>query len=112
VAYDEELAGRLRDMLADRSDVTEMTMFGGIAFLVAGNMAVAASGQGGMLVRVDPATSDSLVATTNARPMEMRGRAMQGWLRVESDDVSAEHQLAEWVGLGLAYAQSLPAKER
>jgi len=110
MAYDEELADRLRDLLADESDVTEKKMFGGLAFLIRGNMAVAASGQGGMLVRVDPTTSDRLVATTNARPMEMRGRAMHGWLRVGSDDVRTRRQLAKWAGLGMTYAQSLPAK--
>jgi hypothetical protein len=73
-------------------------------------MAVAASGQGGVLVRVDPAQSDSLVATTNARLMEMRGRSMQGWLRVAPDDVCTKRQLAKWVGLGATYARSLPAK--
>lgn len=112
MAYDEKLADRLRELLAGESDVTETKMFGGLAFLVRGNMAVAASGQGGMLVRVDPTTSDTLVATTNARPMEMRGRAMHGWLRVDSDDIRAEHQLVEWVGLAMTYAQSLPTKKR
>jgi hypothetical protein len=85
-------------------------MFGGLAFLVGGNMAVAASGQGGVLVRVDPEESDALVETTSARPMEMRGRQMRGWLRLDSDDVTAEPELARWVELGLAYARSLPAK--
>jgi hypothetical protein len=74
-------------------------------------MAVAASGQGGLLVRVDPTNSDRLVATTNARPMEMRGRAMQGWLRVDADDVRTRRQLARWVGLGTTTARSLPAKK-
>jgi TfoX/Sxy family transcriptional regulator of competence genes len=112
MAYDQDLADRLRELLAGESDVVETKMFGGLAFLALGNMAVAASGQGGLLVRVDPAKSDRLVATTNARPMEMRGRAMRGWLRVDSDDVSTKRQLARWVGLGMAYARSLPAKKR
>jgi hypothetical protein len=73
-------------------------------------MAVAASGQGGMLVRVDPAQSEQLVATTGARPMEMRGREMQGWLRVDPEDVGTKPQLARWVTLGTSYARSLPAK--
>ena len=73
-------------------------------------MAVAASGQGGMLVRVDPDQSDTLVATTNARLMEMRGRQMQGWLRVHADDVGTESELARWVELGATHARSLPAK--
>ena len=110
VAYDEELAGRIRERLGDDAGVTETKMFGGLAFLIGGNMAVAASGQGGLLVRVDPAESDQLVAETNARPMEMRGREMQGWLRVDSDDVRTAPALARWVELGVAYARSLPAK--
>jgi hypothetical protein len=110
VAYDEDLADRIRELLGAERGVTEQKMFGGLAFLIGGNMAVAASGQGGVLVRVDPAQSDRLVATTNARLMEMRGRHMQGWLRVDSDDVRTQRQLAKWVGLGTAYARSLPAK--
>jgi len=112
MAYDEDLADRLRELLASEPEVTEKKMFGGLAFLIGGNMAVAASGQGGVLVRVDPAKSDKLVATTNARPMEMRGRAMQGWLRVDSHDVGTKRQLAKWVGLGTTFARSLPAKQR
>jgi TfoX/Sxy family transcriptional regulator of competence genes len=112
MAYDEDLADRIRGLLAGEPDITEQKMFGGLAFLMGGNMAVAASGQGGVLVRVDPAESDRLVATTKARPMEMRGRAMQGWLRVDSDDVRTTRQLAKWVELGKSYARSLPAKKR
>jgi hypothetical protein len=85
-------------------------MFGGLAFLIGGNMAVAASGQGGVLVRVDPAQSDKLVASTNARLMEMRGRSMQGWLRVDTEDLRTKGQLAKWVKLGTSYARSLHAK--
>jgi TfoX/Sxy family transcriptional regulator of competence genes len=110
MAYDEQLADRLRELLGGETDVTERKMFGGLAFLIGGNMAVAASGQGGLLVRVDPAQSDGIVATTNARPMEMRGREMQGWLRVSSDDVRTKRQLTKWVSLGANYARSLPAK--
>jgi TfoX/Sxy family transcriptional regulator of competence genes len=110
VAYDEKLAERIRELLGDESDVTEKKMFGGLAFLIGGNMAVAASGQGGVLVRVDPAQSDKLVATTNARPMEMRGRQMQGWLRVAADNVRTKRQLGKWVNLGTTYARSLPVK--
>jgi len=110
VAYDEELATRIRDLVAGESGLTEKKMFGGLAFLIGGNMAVAASGQGGVLVRVDPAQSDNLVATTNARLMEMRGRSMPGWLRVDPDDLRTERQLARWVELGTTYARSLPAK--
>jgi len=109
VAYDEELADRIRALVAGELGVTERKMFGGLAFLVGGNMAVAASGQGGLLVRADPAESEALVAS-GARPMEMRGRAMPGWLRVDTADISAAGELERWVGLGLAYARSLPPK--
>jgi TfoX/Sxy family transcriptional regulator of competence genes len=110
MAYDEELAERIRALLGDRSGVTEQKMFGGLAFLVGGNMAIAASGQGGILVRVDPDGSDELVATTPAEPMEMRGRSMVGWLRVDAADAADDGALAEWVGRGTAYAASLPPK--
>jgi TfoX/Sxy family transcriptional regulator of competence genes len=109
VAYDEELAARIRSLIQG-GDVMEQKMFGGLAFLVGGNMAVAASGEGGILVRVDPAQSEGLTASTNARPMEMRGREMRGWLRVDSDDLS-DAELAKWVALGTTYARSLPPKE-
>jgi hypothetical protein len=85
-------------------------MFGGLAFLIGGNMAIAASGQGGVLVHADPEESDRLVETTSARLMEMRGKQMRGWLRVDAEDVRAKRQLAKWVELGTAYARSLPAK--
>jgi len=110
MAYDEGLAERIRELLAGDADVTEAKMFGGLAFLVGGNMAVAASGQGGLMVRVDPAPSDNLVATTTARLAEMRGRPMRGWLRVDTDDVPTKRQLATWVNLGSTYARSLPPK--
>jgi TfoX/Sxy family transcriptional regulator of competence genes len=110
MAYDEDLADRIRELVAGEADLTEQKMFGGLAFLIGGNMAVAASGQGGALVRVDPARSDALVATTSARPMEMRGRQMQGWLRVNPEDIRTRRQLTKWVELGVSYARSLPAK--
>ena len=110
MAYDEDLADRIREQVAGEKGVTEQKMFGGLAFLIGGNMAVAASGEGGLLVRVDPAESDRLVATTPARPMEMGGRHMQGWLRVDSQDVRTKRQLTKWVNLGATYARSLPAK--
>jgi len=110
VAYDEKLAGRIRELLGGQPGLTEKKMFGGLAFLIGGNMAVAASGQGGLLVRVDPAQSQRLVAKSNARPMEMGGRQMQGWLRVAPDDVRSKRQLARWVELGATYARSLPSK--
>ena len=110
MAYDEELADRIRELLGAESGLSEKKMFGGLAFLIGGNMAVAARGQGGVLVRIDPAQSDRLVARTNARLMEMRGRRMKGWLRVDPDDVRTERQLTKWVKLGATYARSLPAK--
>ena len=110
MAYDEELADRIHELVASESDLTEQKMFGGLAFLIAGNMAVAASGQGGVLVRVGPEQSDALIATTNARLMEMGGRQMRGWLRVEPEDLRTKRQRAKWVELGTAYARSLPAK--
>lgn len=110
MAYDEVLAERIRDLVEGEPGLSERKMFGGLAFLIGGNMAVAASGQGGVLVRVDPAESAALVATTNAHLMEMRGRQMPGWLRVDPDDVRTEPELARWVELGTSYARSLPAK--
>jgi TfoX/Sxy family transcriptional regulator of competence genes len=110
MAYDEELAERIRARVAGEPSLTEKKMFGGLAFLVGGNMAVAASGQGGLLVRVDPSESDTLVSASGARPMEMRGREMAGWLRVDGEDVRTDDELSKWVELGTAYARSLPAK--
>ena len=110
MAYDEQLAARIRELLSGERGVTEKKMFGGLAFLVKGNMAIAASGQGGVLVRVDPEQSDALVATTKAELMEMRGRSMKGWLRVADEDVRTKPQLRKWAQLGTAYARSLPPK--
>ena len=108
--YDEHLAKRIRDLLLNRRGIVEKKMFGGLAFLLNGNMSVAASGQGGILVRVDPEESDKLVARTKAYPMEMRGRLMHGWLRVDAEDVRTKAQLAKWVERGVSYAGSLPPK--
>jgi TfoX/Sxy family transcriptional regulator of competence genes len=110
MAYDENLAERIRELLVDQGDVTERKMFGGLAFLVGGNMAVSASGQGGLMVHVDPSQSDALVAKGDADLAEMRGRPMQGWLRVGTDAVHTKRQLARWVNLGVDFARSLPAK--
>jgi hypothetical protein len=110
VAYDEELAARIRALVAGEPGLTEQKMFGGLGFMVGGNMAVAASGQGGLLVRVDPEESSTLVETTPAYNMVMRGRPMAGWLRVDDAEVAAEPALAEWVGRGVSYARSLPPK--
>src|SRR5207245_2322996 len=105
--YDEVLAERIRTQLAGQPDVSEKKMFGGLAFLVGGHMAVAASGQGGLLVRTDPAESDALVASGDASPMVMRGRPMDGWLRMDADHVRTERRLSRWVKLGTSYARSL-----
>jgi len=115
MAYDEELAGRLRDLLeqepaAAGEELAERRMFGGLAFLVGGNMAIAVVGAGGVMVRVDPGERERLLADTAAFPMEMRGREMSGWLRVAADDIAADDQLRPWVARGASYAASLPAK--
>ena len=110
MTYDEDLADRIRELVAAEPGLMEKQMFGGLAFLIHGNMAVAASGQGGLLVRIDPATSDRLVATTKARPLEMRGKSMQGWLRVDVEHLRTKRQLAAWVDRGASWARSLPAK--
>ncbi|MEO5680927.1 MAG: TfoX/Sxy family protein [Acidimicrobiales bacterium] len=108
MAYDEDLAARVRELLGDEGDVSEKKMFGGLAFLVGGRMAVAASGQGGLLVRVDPSSRQTLLARTKARPMEMRAREVEGWLRVEAADVRTSRQLLRWVERGVGFARSLP----
>ena len=110
MAYDEQLAERIRELVSSERGLAEQKMFGGLAFLVGGNMAIAASGQGGLLVRVDPDESDALVKKTRAQVMEMRGRQMAGWLRVGADDVRTKKQLSAWVDRGVSYARSLPAK--
>jgi TfoX/Sxy family transcriptional regulator of competence genes len=110
VAYDEDLANRIRELIAGEREVTEKKMFGGLAFLVGGNMGLAASGQGGLMVRVDPQDTDALLAEPHARPFEMRGRELQGWLRVDAQGVRTERQLEPWVRRGVAYARALPAK--
>ena len=110
MAYDVDLADRIRELIAGNSDVTEKRMFGGLAFLVGGNMSVAASGQGGLMVRIAHEDTESLLSRPHARPFEMRGRAMQGWLRVDAEGVGTKRQLEPWVRRGVAYARSLPAK--
>jgi TfoX/Sxy family transcriptional regulator of competence genes len=112
MAYDTDLADRIRELLGAADGLTERKMFGGLAFLIGGNMAVAASGQGGLLVRVDPSASGQLVASTNAEIAVMQGREMPGWLRVAAEDVATKRRLATWVTLGTAYARSLPAKTK
>jgi TfoX N-terminal domain len=110
VAYDEQLAARIRALAAGEPGLAEKKMFGGLAFLIGGNMAVAASGDGGVMVRVDPAESDMLTGTTSAEFVEMCGRPMPGWLRIAAADVAIDRELARWVERGTAYARSLPPK--
>ena len=110
MAYDEDLANRIRELVSAQPDVTEQRMFGGLAFLIAGNMSVSASGQGGLLLRCDPADTDALVKDPHAAPFEMRGRAMDGWLRVDPEGVRGRRELERWVDVGVAYARSLPPK--
>ncbi len=110
MAYDEELANRIRELVADEEGLTEQKMFGGLAFLINGNMSVSASGQGGLLLRVDPAETDALAGDPHAEPFEMRGRPMQGWLRVDAEGVQTKRELQRWVARGVAYARSLPSK--
>ena len=110
MAFDEELADRIRVLVAQERGITEKRMFGGLAFLVDGNMAVSASGQGGLLVRVDPDETERLVGRDHVRRFEMRGRSMDGWLRVDVAGIRTKRQLGGWVTRGVKYARSLPPK--
>lgn len=110
MAYDDDLADRIRELVADEPGFSEQRMFGGLAFLVDGHMSVAASSRGGLMVRIDPEQTDGLLAEPHAGPFEMQGRAVQGWLRVDAEGVRTKRQLAPWVKRGVAYARSLPAK--
>jgi len=110
VAYDEDLADRIRELLGPQKGVEEKRMFGGLAFLINGNMAVAVSGRGGLMVRVPPDETEKLLARDHVEPMVMAGRETRGWLRVRSDGVKTKRQLQSWVTRGVAYASSLPSK--
>jgi hypothetical protein len=110
MAYDAEFADRIRFLIGASAGVTEKKMFGGLAFLIGGNMAISASGQGGALVRVDPAESAAICETTAATVAVMRGREMPGWLRIAPEDLEADDQLSEWVSRAVRYARSLPPK--
>lgn len=110
MAYDEDLADRIRSAMQDQDGVTEIRMFGGLAFLVNGNMAVSASGQGGLLLRVHPGETDSFVREAGVTRFEMRGRAMDGWIRIDPSVVASDRELTRWVRVGVAYAASLPPK--
>jgi TfoX/Sxy family transcriptional regulator of competence genes len=108
--YDEDLANRIRELLADEDAVTEKKMFGGLAFLLGGNIAVSASHTGGLLVRVDSTEADADLARPHAALMEMGGRTMDGWIMVAREGVSNEADLASWVERGVAFARTLPPK--
>ena len=110
MAYDEELANRIRELLGPQKGVEEKLMFGGLAFLINGNMSVAASGRGGLMVRVPPDETDKLLAREHVEPMVMAGRETRGWLRVSVDGVKTKRQLQSWVTRGIDYAKSLPPK--
>ena len=109
MAYDEDLANRIREVVGREKGLTEKRMFGGLAFLINGNMAVSASGKGGLMLRVDPAETETLVKEPDARPFEMRGREMDGWLRVDTDELD-DDAFTRWVRIGVTYAKSLPPK--
>ena len=110
MAYDEDLANRVRELVAGEHGLVEKRMFGGLAFLIDGNMSVSVSGQGGLLLRVDPVETESLLAKPHAEPFVMRGRPMDGWLRVETEGLQTQPELERWVAVGVSYARSLPAK--
>jgi TfoX/Sxy family transcriptional regulator of competence genes len=110
MAYDEDLANRIRELVADGDGVTERKMFGGLAFLIGGHMAVSASGRGGLLLHVDRAQTDELLAKPHAHPFEMRGRVMEGWVRVDAEGLKTKRQLERWVARGVTHARSLPPK--
>jgi len=110
MAYDEHLATRIRDLIGPDPELTEKRMFGGLAFLIRGHMAISASGQGGVLVHVDPGQSDDLAATTTATAAVMQGREMPGWLRVSPEHLATDDDLSQWVEMGIGHARSLPPK--
>ena len=110
MAYDEDLANRIRELVRSEQGVTEKRMFGGLAFLIDGHMSVSASGRGGLLLRVDRAETDAMLSKPHAHPFEMRGRVMQGWLWVDAEGLRTKRQLERWVARGIAYARSLPSK--
>jgi TfoX/Sxy family transcriptional regulator of competence genes len=109
MAYDEALAERLSDALSDRDDVRERQMFGGIAFMVAGNMAVGVV-EDRLMVRVGPDAYESSLDEPHARPMDFTGRPMKGFIYVASPGVTTDADLRGWVDRGVEFALSLPAK--
>jgi len=111
VAYDSEIAERIRDALAHEPDVVERKMFGGLAFLIRGNMTVVASSKGGLMIRADPTTTAHLVQTTSAEFAEMRGRQMRGWLHIDGETLQSETELDPWINRALDYSSTLPQKD-
>jgi TfoX/Sxy family transcriptional regulator of competence genes len=112
MAYDEVLADRIRELVQGEDGLSEMRMFGGLAFLINGNMAVSVSRSGGLLLRVDPADTGKLLAEPDTQPFEMRGREMDGWLRVDAAGVTTKPRLKRWVSRGVTYARTLPPKRK
>jgi TfoX/Sxy family transcriptional regulator of competence genes len=110
MAYDEDLADRIRELVAAQHGVEEKRMFGGLAFLIHGNMSVAVSGRGGLMVRVPRDDAEKLLARDHVEAMVMGGREMRGWLRVSIEGLKTKRQLQSWVTRGVGYARSLPAK--
>ena len=110
MAYDVELANRIREIIEGEPGLSEKRMFGGLAFLIDENMAVSASSQGGLLLRINPTLTETLVSKPHIRPFEMRGREMDGWLRVDSEVLETDDELRRWVSQGVSYARSLPPK--
>jgi hypothetical protein len=111
MAYDEKLADRVRTMIGDRDDLTEQRMFGGLAFLIGGNMSVGISGQGGLMVRLEPSETERALKEPGARILDMRGRSMNGWLRVTPEVLDEDDDLRHWVEIGVGYASTLPPKK-
>jgi TfoX/Sxy family transcriptional regulator of competence genes len=110
MAYDEQLADRVREIVAASGEFSERKMFGGLAFMAGGHMAVAVSREGGIMMRVDPAETDALLAKPSCRPFEMRGKPIDGWLRVDADGVATKRQLTRWVMRGVSYARAQPPR--
>jgi hypothetical protein len=110
MAYDEELANRIRELTAAERGVEEKRMFGGLAFLIGGHMSVAASGRGGLMVRVPPDETEKLLRREHVEPMVMAGRETRGWVSVSNDGVRTKRQLQSWVSRGVAHAKSLTPK--
>jgi hypothetical protein len=110
MSYDEDLANRIRELIGAEPGLSEQTMFGGLAFMLGGHMAVGVSGQGGLMVRVAPEETEALVVKPHARPFEMRGRELRGWVRVDPEGLRTKRELEPWVRRGVDYARTLPPK--